>query len=445
MKIINAYIGQKQWTRIGQDEAALRRFFEFGRKLGVTGFTGEPAPAQWDMVERLVQEFGVTFSIHNHAKGFEADYFGGPYPYFDPSKTAALLNEQKRDARVGLCLDTGHVARSGLDVTAVTKACAGRIISAHLKDVARVKLNDVRYGTGMVDVAAVLAELRRQKIAGHIALEYESFDSPTFAEDIRSLVDFIRDHHVAESNPKKPAAVVVTAHPDDLECGVSGMLLRLKDQFAIHLFVASKGERGLRPAELEKDQPTPPSALTARIREGEARAAAELLGAGITFLAKIDGEIYPDAEGCTLLAEHLTRLKPAAVFTMWGQDVPDHASAGHMTLRALWDTKLMWSTDLFFMSAGDDQTRLYPPDLLVPMIAAEHGQKLAVMRCHACQNSGDHLANFVIRKDTRQGAMLGAPFAEALKPWHSVAEMEKKNRPVYRRLVELGMKPTPER
>lgn len=192
--IINAYIGQKQWTRIGQDEAQLRRFFELGRKLGLRGFTGEPAPAQWDMVEKLVKEFNVTFSIHNHAKGFEAEYFGGPHPYWDPSKTALMLHGQKRDARLGLCLDTGHVARSGLDVTAVTKACAGRIISAHLKDVARVKLNDVRYGTGMVDVAAVLAELRRQQIAGHIALEYESFDSPTFAEDVRSLVKFIREH-----------------------------------------------------------------------------------------------------------------------------------------------------------------------------------------------------------------------------------------------------------
>jgi|GEM_PF-480425 len=205
VRILNAYIGQKQWTRIGQDEGQLRRFFEFGKKLGVTGFTGEPAPAQWDMVEKLVKEFGVTFSIHNHAKGFEADYFGGPYPYVDPSKTASMLNEQKRDARLGLCLDTGHVARSGLDVTAVTKACAGRIISAHLKDVARVKLNDVRFGTGMVDVAAVLAELRRQKITGHIALEYESFDSPTFAEDLRSLVDFIRAHPTAAfPAPKLP-------------------------------------------------------------------------------------------------------------------------------------------------------------------------------------------------------------------------------------------------
>ena len=86
-------------------------------------------------------------------------------------------------------IDQKQWPRSELDVTAVTKACAGRIISAHLKDVTRLKLHDVRYGT---DVAAVFTELRCQKIAGHIALEYESFDSPTFDEDIRLLVDFIR-------------------------------------------------------------------------------------------------------------------------------------------------------------------------------------------------------------------------------------------------------------
>jgi sugar phosphate isomerase/epimerase len=192
VRIINAYIGQKQWTRIGQDAAQLRRFFEFGKRLGIRGFTGEPAPAQWDMVERLVKESGLSFAIHNHARGFEAEYFGGPYPYADPSKTAALLNEQKRDPRFGLCLDTGHMARSQLDVPAVTRACAGRILSVHLKDVARVLLHDVRYGEGMVDVQAVLTELRRQNIPGHIALEYEHFESPTFTEDLLFLRDFIR-------------------------------------------------------------------------------------------------------------------------------------------------------------------------------------------------------------------------------------------------------------
>lgn len=195
VRIINAYIGKMQWTRIGQDEAALRKFFEFGKKLGVTGFTGEPTEAQWDMVERMVKEYGVTFSIHNHWNGFAADYFGGPYPYWDPRVTAAKLNAQKRDPRFGLCFDTGHAARSGLDVLAVLKAIQGRCISVHLKDVSAANLDahDVPYGHGIVDVPAFLAELRRQEIRGHVGLEYEWSDSPTFATDVKTLVEFIRN------------------------------------------------------------------------------------------------------------------------------------------------------------------------------------------------------------------------------------------------------------
>jgi hypothetical protein len=44
-----------------------------------------------------------------------------------------------------------------------------------------------------VDVAAVLAELKRQGFhghIGHIGLEYENFESPTFAEDLRQMVRF---------------------------------------------------------------------------------------------------------------------------------------------------------------------------------------------------------------------------------------------------------------
>ncbi len=187
------YIGGKQWTRIGQDEAQLRRFFEQGKKLGTTGFTGEPMESQWDMLEKLLKDFDFTFAIHNHAIGFEADYFGAPYPYGNPAETAKKLEAQHRDKRMGICFDTGHAARSGLDIVEVTRACAGRLRSLHLKDVARVQVNDVPFGTGRVDVAAVLGELRRQGFQGHIGLEYENFESPTFGDDLRQMVRFVRE------------------------------------------------------------------------------------------------------------------------------------------------------------------------------------------------------------------------------------------------------------
>jgi sugar phosphate isomerase/epimerase len=193
VKFVAPYIGGKQWTRIGQDEAQLRRFFEQGKKLGVSGFTGEPMESQWDMLEKLLKEYDLTFAIHNHAIGFEADYFGAPYPYGNPAETAKKLEAQHRDKRMGICFDTGHAARSGLDIVEVTRACAGRLRSLHLKDVARVQVNDVPFGTGRVDVAAVLAELKRQGFKGHIGLEYENFESPTFGDDLQQMVRLVRE------------------------------------------------------------------------------------------------------------------------------------------------------------------------------------------------------------------------------------------------------------
>ncbi|HEX8913219.1 MAG TPA: TIM barrel protein [Humisphaera sp.] len=192
VRIVNAYIGQKQWTRIGTDESALRRFFEFGRKMNLAGFTGEPAEYQWDLVERMVRAFDVTFSVHNHPRGFAAEYFRGEYRYWDPRYTATRL--RGRDERFGVCLDTGHVARSGLDNVAVLREVGGRCLSAHLKDVNEPKpeAHDVPYGTGIVDVKALLAGFRRLPLRGHVGLEYEWAESPTFGTDVTGLVGYIQ-------------------------------------------------------------------------------------------------------------------------------------------------------------------------------------------------------------------------------------------------------------
>ena len=109
-------------------------FFEQGKKLGTTGFTGEPMESQWAMLEKLLKEYDFTFAIHNHAIGFEADYFGAPYPYGNPAETAKKLEARHRDRRMGICFDTGHAARSGLDMwkspalaRAVSAACTSRM------------------------------------------------------------------------------------------------------------------------------------------------------------------------------------------------------------------------------------------------------------------------------------------------------------------------------
>lgn len=200
VRIINGYIGSKQWTRIEQDEAQLRKFFEFGQKLGLIGFTGEPAERQWDMIEKLLKEFDMTFAVHNHIKGFEAPYIGGEYKYWDPNYTFDRLEADRRDRRFGICFDTGHYLRSGGDPVATLKRIGYRVLSVHLKDVVAADPDghDVPYGTGIGRTAELLDELERQKLPGHIAVEYEWFRSRTFDQDVARCFSFL-----AARQPKK--------------------------------------------------------------------------------------------------------------------------------------------------------------------------------------------------------------------------------------------------
>ncbi len=200
VRILNAYIGSKQWTRIEQNEAELRKIFEFGKRLGITGFTGEPAERQWDMLEKLLKEFDFTFAIHNHIKGFEAPYIGGEYRYWDPGYTFSKLEVQRRDPRFGICFDTGHFLRSGGDALSTLKQIGSRVRSVHLKDVVAADPDghDCVYGTGILDVRGFLVELRRQGFRGHLAVEYEWFRSPTFEQDIAQCVTFIRQHGASQ-------------------------------------------------------------------------------------------------------------------------------------------------------------------------------------------------------------------------------------------------------
>lgn len=69
----------------------------------------------------------------------------------------------------------------------------GVILCLHVKDVSdkTPEAKDVPFGTGVSDVKAQLAELKRQKFAGVIAIEYEN-NMENNVEDVRACLDFIR-------------------------------------------------------------------------------------------------------------------------------------------------------------------------------------------------------------------------------------------------------------
>lgn len=187
IKLVNAYVGNANFVKGSKDEKAPRKVFEWARKMGLRGLTGEPPEDQLDIIEKLAKEYDIQFCLHNHKKEM-----GKPeYKNWDPNYTLSLI--QSRDHHIGACVDTGHLVRSDIKPVEALKILEGRVLSLHLKDMSEwgEKAMDQPYGTGVSDIKAILKELKRQKFNGHISIEYEN-TTDHLMEDIKKCVDYLR-------------------------------------------------------------------------------------------------------------------------------------------------------------------------------------------------------------------------------------------------------------
>ena len=206
--------------------------------------------------------------------------------------------------------------------------------------------------------------------------------------------------------PRRRAIALVVAHPDDVAFCMGGTALLLKDRYRLHVLCASKGERGL-----SRD----PRASTARIREKEEAAACARLGAELTFLGETDGEIFAGRAVCTRVAGILKRLDPAALFTLWPVDVPDHVAASGIGTKALRMAGRFDTTQVYFFEAGmGGQTNQFEPDLYVNIDAVAEGKR-ELIRCHACQNPGDRSAAAMLERDRFRGRLARCEYAEGFR------------------------------
>ncbi len=189
VKAVNAYFDNSVFQDPAAAEARLRKLFDFARKLGLRGLTGEPPADQLDLVEKMVKEYDVPLCFHNHPK----DPAKPEYKNWDPAYLITLM--EKRDPRMGFSLDTGHLGRSGVDAVAAVKLFKGRILSVHLKDVKESQKDsiDLLYGQGICNIAGVLKELKSQGFRGHVAVEYENI-TDHLIDDVKFCINFIRTH-----------------------------------------------------------------------------------------------------------------------------------------------------------------------------------------------------------------------------------------------------------
>jgi len=170
-----------------KDEAELRKVFDFAQKLGVKALTSEPSEEAMDLIEQMVREYGIAVAVHNHPPRPARPN----YRHWDPDFVLSLV--EGRDPRVGVCADIGHYVRSDIDPTETLKLLEGRIISIHFTDVDQwgAEGEDTVAGTGVIDLPAVLAELKRQNFGGNISIEYENNWNENIT-DVAQFIGFVR-------------------------------------------------------------------------------------------------------------------------------------------------------------------------------------------------------------------------------------------------------------
>lgn len=147
------------------DEADIRRAFEFARDVGAPTMVCAPENGAEPILDKMVKEFNIKLAIHNH--GPEDKHFPSPY---DVWKAV-----EKFDKRIGLCIDVGHTARAGVDPAEAIVKCKDRLYDMHLKDISALgnRNTPIECGRGILNLKTILGALVKINYQNMAAFEYE--------------------------------------------------------------------------------------------------------------------------------------------------------------------------------------------------------------------------------------------------------------------------------
>jgi sugar phosphate isomerase/epimerase len=147
------------------DEADIRRAFEYARDIGVPTMVCAPPKDAVPLLDKFVKEFDIKLAIHNH--GPEDKQFPSPYDVMNAV--------EKYDKRIGLCIDVGHTARAGVDPAESIIKCRERLYDVHMKDISAMgnRNTPIESGRGILNTKSILAALVQIKFQGLVGFEYE--------------------------------------------------------------------------------------------------------------------------------------------------------------------------------------------------------------------------------------------------------------------------------
>ena len=155
---------------------------QFAKIFGARNVSGDATGSILNRIDRRFTAEGLTFGIHNH-------WFKQKFAY--ESVDDVLRGLSGLSATMGATLDVGQMAACGQDpVDAVTRL-APHLKVVHLKDVAGAGAeHNVLFGRGIVNILAIMKELRAIGFKGLVAIEYEKEGNSD--EDMKYLVEFAR-------------------------------------------------------------------------------------------------------------------------------------------------------------------------------------------------------------------------------------------------------------
>ena len=147
------------------DDDHVRMFFEYAKAVGIPLLVIAPTAENMPRIERFVKEYDIRVAIHNH--GPEDSHFPGPRD--------GLEVIRDMDPRVGLCIDVGHTARTGVDVVEAIAEAGDRLLDVHMKDLRDLsdRASQCIVGEGAMPVADIFRQLAKMNYRGYVNLEYE--------------------------------------------------------------------------------------------------------------------------------------------------------------------------------------------------------------------------------------------------------------------------------
>ena len=218
-------------------------------------------------------------------------------------------------------------------------------------------------------------------------------------------------------------AIVVAAHPDDLECCCSGTLLQLiargVEVFSVN---CTLGDIGDPEGRLQR-----PALAETRLQETES--AARVLGLVDTYnLGHHDGELVANLDLRAAIARLYRITQADTLFTFdpfWaGQIHPDHRAAGQAALDAYMPSKMPLYRPEQLREPGAGLGKLQrvflfstdrDPDVAVD-ITAVYPVKLAACMAHVSQfPKGEESLTWLKEMDGRGGEPIGVDYAEVFK------------------------------